>query len=396
MIYLGVVVLVLVMIIRYDINGLKRNKDFCYNIVLLALILIAGLRYRLGADTTIYLYNFYHTIPELGNLKPDFWNWDEEPLFNLINSIVKTLGGRFYIVQFIEAIFVNVLLFRYVKKHSDYIFTCVFFYIIWMFTFYNMEEMRASMALVVCLFANDYILEKKWIKGFLLFVVAGLFHKTAFIVLLVSPFLLFLRKSIVYGCLFVGVAFLLGIIVQKNFGDYIYILDLSQTASEDMEQYMKMTGQLDQEGNNLNFFIVNIFPFLVYPLFALLYIKRHNDKSRILQLQPLLFVGLTFVAVQASMQLAYRFVHFYAIYLIMFIAEMLIGIVKNENITKKGKPSVWSYCKSFVLLLPLLVVLIRAQMDTYVRYFPYSSVIERSVNKDREKEFDHAAKYYEY
>lgn len=396
MVYLLIIVLILALVIHYDIKGKTHNKVIYYNLVLVLLIFVAGLRYRLGADTTNYLYSFYHTIPELGNLKPDLWNWDEEPLFRLINSFVKTLGGPFYIVQFIEAAFVNILLFKYIKKHSDYIFTCVFFYVIWMYTFYNMEEMRASMALVVALFANDYVLEKKWIKSTLLFVVAGLFHKTAYVLMLASVLFFPLRKNLLNGIFFGLGAFFIGIFVQENFGDYLYLLDVSMAATEDMAQYMKMTGQMDQEGRNLMFFFVNVLPFIVYPSFSLFYTKKYNETSKVLQVQPMIIMGIAFVAIQASMQLAYRFVHFYAIYLIMIMAQMFIDVVRNERSKRRGKATTWSYIKAFVLVIPLMAVLIRAQLDTYTRYYPYSSVIEKSINYEREKEYDHAANSNEY
>lgn len=379
MIYLTVFIVLVFLICRYDINGKIVNREFSFNFILVVLVVIAGMRYRLGGDTPNYLYQFYHNTPKLWELSSDNFQWDGEPLFRLLNTVVLSLGGRFYMVQFLHAFFVNYLLFRYIKRHSQYIFTCVFLYFIWMYTYYNMEEMRASMSLVVCLYANDYILEKKWIKGYLLFIIAGLFHKSAYI-LLITP-LFFWTKLNFVGYLIILGAYLFGVFVQSQFGDYIELLEFSEAASETMEGYVRTNKYLEQ-GGNLNYYIAQIFPFLLYPVIAFIYNKRKNNNLELLKLQPLLLIGLAFVAIQASIELAYRYVHFYAIYLILYMSQLFVDVVKNN----KHLHGV-AYMKTFVLLVPFLVVVARVQKDLYVRYYPYSSIIEKSVDRDREKDF---------
>ena len=377
---------------RYDINGIKKNRDFWYVFILCLLIVIAGMRYRLGGDTPNYLYKFYHYTPQFWELSLKDFQWDSEPLFRLLNSFVFSFGGRFYIVQFLHAIFVNVLIFNYIKRHSQYIFTCVFFYFLWMYTYYNMEEFRASMSLVVCLFANDYKLEKKWLKGYLLFFIACLFHKSAY-VLLITPLLFSIRLNI-YGYLLLIGAYFVGDIIQSQFGDYIELLEFSEAATDDLEGYVRSNRYLEQSGN-LNYFIVQIFPFLLYPIMAFIYNKREGGNPKLLELQPLLFLGLIFVVIQANIELAYRYVHFYAIYIIFFLSQLFVDMIK-VNKTSLGI----AYVKALLLFIPLFIVIGRVQKDLYVRYYPYSSIVERSIDKEREKAFRHqnrpTPKYSEY
>ena len=61
-----------------------------------------------------------------------------------------------------------------------------------MYFYQNMEEMKSAISLAVALYGNDYILEKKWIKAYLLYFVALLFHPSAAFFLL-TPLFLFLR-----------------------------------------------------------------------------------------------------------------------------------------------------------------------------------------------------------
>lgn len=179
---------------RYDINGKTRYRDESYFVVLVILILLAGLRYRLGIDTTRYITMFYYETPELDELKWSDMEFGTDPLFTVLNSVVLTLGGKFYVVQLLHATFVNTLIFKYIKKHTDTIFICVLMYFVYQNAAMNMEEMRASMSLVMCLFANDYMLDRKWVKGLLIFSVSCLFHASTVLVM-VMPLFFFLRLN---------------------------------------------------------------------------------------------------------------------------------------------------------------------------------------------------------
>ena len=130
MIYLSVLFILLYFSFYYDINGKTKGRNFFYRFMLLLFILIAGFRWRLGVDTPNYLYNFYHYIPTLDKFSFTDYSIGQSPFFVLMNSLVKSCGGRFYIVQLIHATIVNVLVFRYIKRHSSFIFTSVFFYAI--------------------------------------------------------------------------------------------------------------------------------------------------------------------------------------------------------------------------------------------------------------------------
>ena len=124
MIYLFILILLLCLTLRYDINGKTKYRSQWYIIMLVIFILVAGLRWRLMVDTPNYIERFYHRTPLLKDYSFDI---GKAPFYTLINSIVLTLGGRFYVVQLIEASFVNILVFKYFKRHSKYIFTCLFF-----------------------------------------------------------------------------------------------------------------------------------------------------------------------------------------------------------------------------------------------------------------------------
>ena len=65
MVYLIVLVILLLLTVHYDINGKTKYRNQWYSAITIILILIAGLRFRLGDDTLNYIYMFYYDTPNL-------------------------------------------------------------------------------------------------------------------------------------------------------------------------------------------------------------------------------------------------------------------------------------------------------------------------------------------
>ena len=286
-------------------------------------------------------------------------------------------------VQLIQAAFVNILIFKYIKKHSKNIFTCVFFYF-WMgYTGYTMEIMRGSMSIALCLFGNDYIIEKKWFKGYLLYALALCFHAQT-IVLFLLPMLFFLRFNKLGILVLIG-AYVAGYIIQIKLGGYLELLELSDAISEKAENYAE-SDTYGKQGGNLNFFIVYIFPKILYGLLSLLYIKKYISASRLLRLEPFLMLGVLFLMVQMSLQIAYRYVDYYMIYFVLFISEFSVEFSKKVSLSKG-----LSLLRTFIVLFPFLFLTTYVKVMKGIRYYPYSSIIERKINLDRENHHNKAS-----
>ena len=381
MIYLTVAILLVLLSLRYDINGKERYKLFCYHSMMILLILIAGLRYRLGIDTPNYLNMFYRIFPSLDEFHWKDYPFGEDPLYVLINSIVKSLGGRFYVVQLIQATFVNILVFRYIKKHTPYLFTTLFFYFtIYCYFEFNMEIMRGGMSIVICLFANDYILERKWIKGYFLYLVACLFHGQT-IVMLVMPLLLFVKFN-KKGLVVLALSFLAGKILQVTLADYLELLemaDMDSSLSDKASTYAESDNYGTQSGN-VYFILVNIFPWLAYGIASVLYMKRNYPDNHILKLESFVLIGMIFLVMQINLQIAYRFVDYYRLYFILFFSETFVHLLKRG----KAFSLSLSYARAVFLFIPLFMLIGYLYFTRSYQYFPYSSVIERRLDSNRE------------
>ena len=377
MIYLLILVLLLVLSIRYDINGKEKGCIFWYYFFLVLFVLIAGLRYRLGIDTPNYIETFYHSIPKIQNVTLDDL-LNVNPLWFLLNSIVFSFLGKFYFVQLTQALIVNVLIFKYIKKHvSSFYFSLLLYFVLLYFSF-NMEELKAGIALSICLFGNDYIIEHKYVKGILLYTLAGLFHFSAFL-LLITPLFVFLRFNRI-GVLVLFISFFCGFLMQELLGDYIEIFEFNDQIANKADGYI--SSDKYGGGKGVGYVLINIMPYLCMSVMSLFYINLNkNCNKELKELEPFLLLGLCFLLMQIGFQLFYRYVHFYNIYMVIFISYCVIDVIKNS----KNLSFSLSLFRCLVVLLPFLFLLIYGGYRTkYIRYYPYSSVIERKIDRQRE------------
>lgn len=377
MIYVITIFLLLYLSYIYDVKGSVRNKDVWCCVVLSLIILISGLRYRLGVDTPNYLYKFYHFYPSLDKFSGDDWSLGNDPLFVLLNSFVKSIGGRFYHVQLIHSLFVNGLIFLYIKRHSKYVFTCLLFYFVFFFLNYNMQIMRGSMSIVLCLFAFDYVIKKKWIKACLLYFIGSMFHiQTLFVIII--PFLLFIRLNKV-GLAFLVTSFFVGQVVQELLVDYLWLFEFNDAVETKANIYANHE-EYGTQRENVTYVLIRIVPTILYVLISLWVVKKRNLSNDLLKLEPFVMIGLILLCLQLSLQIIYRFVDYLHVYFLLFYAEFFVYIAKKcKNIPRR-----LSFAKAMIVFTPLLVLWIWHLHYAYMQYYPYSSVFDRQIDTKRE------------
>lgn len=383
MIYLLITLLLLFFIYQYDIRKSTKNRTISYNLTLFILTALAGMRYCIGGDTINYLHSFYHEIPCLYELTLDDFSWDAEPLWTLLNSFVLSFGGRWFIVQFIQALLVNYLIFKYFKRHSEYIYTCVLFYFIWMYIFYVTEELRASISVAICLYANDYFLQKKWWKGYILLLVGCMFHKSTYALLIIPPILFRLRSN-VFAAAIAIVAIIGSYIIKSQLGDYIDLISIDDNIDDKLYNYAN-SDTYGENNRNINAFIIQVLPFLVYPLFALYYASKRK-RYDLLSLKPFLILAIIFVAIRSNIEIFYRYFHFYACYEIIFISYLLIDLLKRNSVATIYDRTVTlslSLTKVCILFFPLFALIGKSYQTQWPRYYPYTSIIQQEIPRSR-------------
>ena len=139
MIYILVFILLLIPVVKYDLMAKSGGEGGWYYFNLVVLILLAGLRYRVGGDTLMYM-SMYDEIPALSELK--YFDFEEalyNPLWYVYNSIFRSIGDDFVYFQIGQAVFVNSVFFWFFRKYSpQYYFSAILLYYIGYYCYFNM------------------------------------------------------------------------------------------------------------------------------------------------------------------------------------------------------------------------------------------------------------------
>lgn len=382
MFFLSIAILFLFLSYVYDIGSYKKNKEFWKNGALLILIFFAGLKYHLGGDNYSYLYYFYDLYPDIDSITWDDFTIGKDPLFVLLNACVKALGGKFYIVQFIHAAIVNILIVNYFKRHSQYLFTCIFFYFITCYLHYNAEILRGSLSIVICLYGNDFIREKKLIKGFLLYGVALLFHAQTLLLFLLP--LLFGMKLDKKGYIVLGLAFVFSYSLKDFLNSYLFVLDNMENVQNRTEMYLE-SEMYGSGSTSLAGLVVYLMPIL-YIIAIKPYLDRINCTGIISSIEPFIFLGLLFSVFNYNMPIFYRYVDYYRVYFVLLYAELFVKVSSNGiNVALSNR-----LLKSVLTFIPFFFILTVSMTDrsSYIRYFPYTNIITKEIVVERERFFN--------
>lgn len=199
-----ILIIILFEVLLFDVFRIEWKKgvyNLSFNLTWIVLALISAFRYGVGSDTVNYM-TAYDLMPTLSELEiEDFVRFRFSPLYIIINSALKSFTSNFLLLQIFQClIFFSGL--YYVLKLYDIrkIYIILFFYL-FLYFMDGITAMRESFAMGLCFFSLRYYEEKKWLKFYLLVVIAFLFHSGAMI-FFILPFIYYLslkgRKSIGY------------------------------------------------------------------------------------------------------------------------------------------------------------------------------------------------------
>lgn len=160
-------------------------KNVTAKYLFVILVCFVGLRYYTGSDWSGYISYFNNVRWNDGNSR---WGFG----FKLLNLLCKSVYESYYLVQFISSLFFAFSIAEFLRKYAKYKFTCLFLALTFYFDDLFMAQVRQSLAISILLLGTTYLLEKKWLKYFLVVILAALFHVTAivavFTVFLLHPF----------------------------------------------------------------------------------------------------------------------------------------------------------------------------------------------------------------
>lgn len=367
MVYICLFLIVIYGVVKYDSDdSINKGKNIYFYFCLLFIILLAGLRYKTGADTINYHYN-YSSWPDLSKLT--HYHITESRyniLFIYFWSLCKSICSEVWFYQIIHSTIVNTVFLFYFKKRCQRVFLCILFYIIYHYFYYNMEIVRASFSVCCFLLSYDYLLEKKWVKYYLFSIIAIGFHTEA-IVLLAFPLFQYLSKKRIDGkMIFITIIVSYMILQMANF---IPLVD-SVFSSMDLEGGY----YLNDRGSNVNAYILSVIT-IVPPVGILIL----NVDNRDFKFSWLLFLYI-FIEVQTLKYTVFfgRILDF----LVPILITALVQTIENRNKVKNNMVIIMCVC-SFVFTC-FFTYIKNSYYPAWKYYYPYSSILDPKENKERE------------
>ena len=158
MIYIVTLVVILLLVYQFDIVGKTQNKLLYYNMLMCWLTAISAFQYCVGSDTPIYMYEH-----DVYSWKDFTWDYifsfpKRQPGWVLLSLMGKLFSDDYFVIKLFQAIIVNVAIFKFFRKQSKAIFTCIFFYFIMLYLDFSFNIMRASIAIAIFLLGYLYFI----------------------------------------------------------------------------------------------------------------------------------------------------------------------------------------------------------------------------------------------
>ena len=352
-----------------------------YYFILVVLILFAGLRYRVGSDTLMYMSMFYEW-PKLDELRYfDFATATYNPLWYIFAALARSIYDDFTTLQIMHAVIVNCTFFWFFRKYCPkYYFSAILLYYVGYFCYFNMEVMRESLCICVLLLSTSFLLEKKWLLYYPMCVVGLFIHYSAAIMLVLPFLLLFKRPSWKWE-----VVILLGIVVVMRVVN-VPMLVLSLFGLND--QLILLIGGYIEEMRNVMGIISELLNF--FPIFIFIYLREKHQITEENDFTPLMMGTVVVYALAMNVGIFSRFINYFVPFILVYSVNTVYRALywKFRDYQMSCLLCVAAF---FVLNFNMIRFYTKDMSESYpntrayVRYIPYHSVLNPKIDEHRER-----------
>ena len=300
---------------KYHYGKRKYNLLFLF-IALLSLILVSGLRYKVGTDFAQYseIYSVF------GN-QPISWG-EQEFGFDALNKILYRINKNPQFFFLITSILINLGIVIFVREYSINLPLSMYFYIT-NYTYYvTMNGVRQYIAAVILALGFKFVLNKDFKRYVIVILIASTFHASAFIMIPVYFLAITDIKSIWnkgFSCL-IGFAF---VFYQPFVNIMFKFLENSSYA-----HYQSELSNLD-DGANILRVIVWALPIVLFALRKKRAKEMFGEKSSVIF--NFCFYGMCFMALAYRHKYFARVTMYFDIYYLLLFPMIIKLFNKKEN-----------------------------------------------------------------
>lgn len=382
------------LVIKYDVLGEKNNKWIHFYTILILLISVSGFRYRLGTDTYSYI-NEFEKYPDLFHLTiEDFSEFRYQPFWILLNSIGKTLGS-FIFVQFVISIIHISLLGKFLKQICpSLIFSSILLYYIFDYAVFNMEVMRESVSISLFLMSLLSLSRSEKKRAYVYIGLAFMFHVYSLLVFII--FILFKKLISInrwFGYLVVC-CIAIFCIIDKNFIinliiNYVVGTDNIYTESATTYAMSKQYGETDMSWGGI-LTVFSLPTIYVYLLFHTKQIYTSCVKFNRDLFEAAILMASSYILLKYSLGIIDRMYNYFHVFTFLLI---VLFVKQKAETVKIHLLRIPAYM--LMMFIPILFacrMYIRKDslvenLRMYSRYYPYSSVFNKQIDRNRERIF---------
>lgn len=301
---------------------------------ILVFTLVFGLRYYVGVDYESYMNSYNDLDTALFKNNEHF-----EIGFFMLMYILKLFDLHFSFLFIVTSLMQIGLIYYFCKDYYQQLKWIIFFYFTTLYLFESLNIVRQAIAFSIILVSIKYIVNKSFVKYFILVLLAAIFHKSA-LIFLPFFFLTFLNKfiSVKFQLLFFFIAIFFTDAILDVFSSYVFSLSSILNYSE----YLGADLFFDRSSSlGLGIYFI-VFTYIV----IFLYSKKMIDYYEMPMLRivyVLFYVGALFfflVEKAESIPLSRLFFYFFSFKIIVLaflvhylfnskksVANIIIGIV---------------------------------------------------------------------
>ena len=345
------------------------------------MIIVAGVRYRIGYDTINYMHTFQF-VPTLGEQLSGV-QFKGDLLWVYIMGLSKEICNDFFVVQIFQALIVNGFVFWFIRKHSPKPFLAILLYFLLQWWNLCFEAMREAIAVSFFLFGLDALLCGKGFKGYYLRVWPAIFAHTFGFVTLLFPFIKFLNFKkhliVIYGVIIVFAFF-----IKDYVNDIVLIMEMvSDTALDKSKKHFDS----DIFGtNNLSIYgIISQVIGNILPCMYIILLLKDRLKTNLYNLTPYLFIYICIYILKFQIPIFYRFLNYFEILVIIAFTQTLY--IEKMKLKRFAVVSLM-FLMVWVRIYSLASFDVGTRIRAYNRYVPYNSIFQKDLNEKSEMIFN--------
>ncbi|MCH5229166.1 MAG: EpsG family protein [Muribaculaceae bacterium] len=368
-------------------------------VMLLAFILVVGLRYRIGTDTVRY-ETYFRSYPDIFSMNEKvFLKSRFSPLYVLFNVGIRTFTDQFYIFQLIHATIVNTVIFYFFYKNARHFFLAVTLYYLFLYLNINTEVLREALAACAFLLAWPAFKKNNWLVWYIWSIIAFLFHVSALFMFIIPVLQLpGVREFFKFGTrtfyICIGV-FMIAMVIQVFLFKYVQAIVAVESVADRASTYSQ--NELGGAKLNATGIIGVVIIFVIYPLIPLFF---QSMQRRMDGLDPVVYNKLEFMTmisvyiaiISTGIFIFMRFNNYFLFFPFVMISDFVFTRLPYKRKYLRLGLASW-----IIFLIPLFCLEFytgylpkvnkSGTLKKYMNYYPYASIFDQDKDEKREKVF---------